>query len=83
MTKQTDQSPIRVYGRPGCPDTQLALRVLDDMGRTYEWIDLDQDSGRWDEALAANGNVRKVPTVVFHGGSVLVEPDERTLRSVR
>ncbi|MER5389994.1 glutaredoxin domain-containing protein [Saccharopolyspora sp. NPDC002686] len=83
MTTQTYQSPIRVYGRSDCPDTQLALRVLDDMKRAYEWIDLDQDPGRWAEALAANGNVRKVPTVVLPGGSVFIEPDEETLRSVR
>ncbi|MGW1679615.1 glutaredoxin domain-containing protein [Saccharopolyspora sp. NPDC002376] len=83
MKTQTDQSPIRVYGRSDCPDVQLALRVLDDMRLTYEWIDLDQDPGRWDEALAANGNIRKVPTVIFPGGNVLVEPDEETLRSIR
>lgn len=65
---------ITVYGTISCADTVATRELLEDGGHDYDWVDLEADPSRWAEALAANGNVSKVPTVVIGADVVLVEP---------
>ena len=65
---------IKVYGTYWCGDTRRALKVLDERGIDYDWVDIDKDSD--DEALVkqTNHGNRSVPTIFFPDGSILVEP---------
>jgi mycoredoxin len=70
---------ITVYSTTWCPDCRRAVRVLDQNGAQYRYVDIERDS----EAAALveqlnNGN-RSVPTIVFPDGSRLVEPSNAEL----
>jgi len=73
--------PVRVYGREGCVDTDLARRVLSEQGVEYEWFDVEVSPEMHDEAKSLNGGSSRVPTVVLSSGVVLVEPGESELLS--
>lgn len=65
---------VEVYGKVGCPDTQLVRDLLDRMSVTYRWLDVESEPGSWDVARRLNGGRDNVPTVHVVGGEVLVEP---------
>jgi len=72
---------ITVYGKTTCADTIATRETLEQLGQSYTWVDLEAEPARWDEALAANGGVQRVPTVMFgDGGAALVEPTAAELR---
>jgi len=77
----TNLATVLVYGRPDCPDTQLARRVLSEHGVNYQWYDTGLSSRRREEAISVNGGSTKVPTVVLPNGLVMVEPRESELLS--
>ncbi len=68
-----------VYGTTWCGDCHRSRRFLDQNRVPYHWIDVDEHP----EAAALirwlNGGRRKVPTIVFPDGSVLIEPSNAEL----
>jgi glutaredoxin-like protein len=74
-------SRILVYGTTWCGDCVLAKRVLDEVGASYDWIDIDSHPDAVDIVVAINGGRRTVPTIVLPDGQVLVEPNRRELHA--
>src|SRR5260370_26481298 len=70
---------IKVYGAPWCPDCKRSKKFLAEHRIPYEWIDIDDDAEglRFVEKLQKGG--RTIPTVLFPGGSFLLEPSDEEL----
>jgi len=73
-------SGIVLYGTSWCGDCRRARRVLAEKNTPYQDIDIEADpqAARFVEELNQGG--RSVPSIVFPDGSLLVEPDDDTLR---
>jgi thioredoxin reductase (NADPH) len=73
------QNGIVVYGTVWCPDCKRSKQFFADHRITYINIDIEQDS----EAIAyvekVNNGMRRVPTIVFPDGSIMVEPSNAEL----
>lgn len=70
---------IMVYGAPWCPDCRRAKQFFGEHRIPYEWIDITDN----DEAIAYiekvnNGN-RRIPTIIFPDGDILIEPSTAEL----
>jgi thioredoxin reductase (NADPH) len=70
---------ITVYGAPWCPDCKRAKRFLAEQRVPYDFVDIDQDESglRHVEELQKGG--RSIPTIVFDGTEVLIEPTNEEL----
>ncbi len=68
------ESQIIVYGTTWCPDCTRAKRYFDQRGIPYQWIDVDRDAAAREYIIKLNGGMRRVPTILFPDGSILVEP---------
>ena len=64
-----------------CGDCRRSKRVFSDMQVPYVWFDLDQNSGAVEFVKSVNQGMRRVPTIVFPDGSMLVEPRDDILRA--
>ncbi len=70
---------IVVYGTAWCGDCRRAKKLLERRGIEYAWVDVEEQKGARDEMLRLNGGDRRVPTLLFPDGSVLVEPGNAEL----
>lgn len=70
---------IVVYGTAWCGDCRRVKKLLERRGIEYAWVDVEERKGARDEMLRLNGGDRRVPTLVFPDGSVLVEPGSAEL----
>lgn len=70
---------ILVYGASWCPDCRRAKQFFGEHRIDYEWIDITDNA----EAIATveriNHGMRRIPTIIFPGGDVLVEPSNDEL----
>jgi mycoredoxin len=73
------ENGIVVYGTAWCGDCRRAKKLLERRGIDYVWIDVEEQKGASDEMLRLNGGDRRVPTLLFPDGSVLVEPSNAEL----
>lgn len=69
-----DENGVVVYGTAWCGDCRRAKKLLERRGVGYVFVDLERRKGARDEMLRLNGGDRRVPTLLFPDGSVLVEP---------
>ena len=74
MTKQ-----ICVYGTNWCPDTMRSKSCLKRLGKSFAWFDIEQDKEACAFVEQVNKGNRRVPTIVFPDGSILVEPTDAEL----
>ena len=65
---------IVMYGTSWCGDCARARHFFDEYGVAYVEIDVDEDGDAAVLVKQMNGGDRRVPTIVFPDGSVLVEP---------
>lgn len=72
---------IVVYGTRWCPDCVRAKLILKQHRARYKWIDIAQDPQAAAYVQKVNGGMRRVPTIVFADGSLLVEPSNAELAS--
>ncbi len=70
---------IVIYGTSWCPDTARARRCFARNGIEYTWCDIEVDSKGRAFVELKNGGKRRVPTIVFPDGSVLIEPGDADL----
>ena len=70
---------IKVYGTSWCRDCIRAKTFLDENKVDYDWTDVDKETRFIEYILEINDGERRVPTIVFPDGSVLVEPSNREL----
>lgn len=68
-----------MYGTTWCGDCARAKRFLDQRGIAYTWIDIEQDEAARAYVEQVNKGLRRVPTIIFPDGSVLVEPSNAQL----
>ena len=68
------ENGIVVYGTAWCGDCRRTKKLLERRGIDYVWIDVEEQKSASDEMLRLNGGDRRVPTLLFPDGSVLVEP---------
>jgi glutaredoxin len=68
-----------VYGTSWCPDVARSRAPLDRKAIPYVYIDVEEDAVANEYCAALNGGVRKVPTLIFGSGLVLIEPSDEVL----
>ncbi len=73
------ENGIVVYGAAWCGDSRRAKKQLERRGIEYAWVDVEERKDAGDEMLRLNGGDRRVPTLLFPDGSVLVEPSNAEL----
>ena len=73
------EDAIVVYGTAWCGDCRRAKKLLERRGIDYAWVDGEEQKGAKEEMLRLNGGDRRVPTLLFPDGSVLVEPSNAEL----
>ena len=65
---------ILVYGMAWCGDCRRVKKLLEGRRVEYAWVHVEERKGARDEMLRLNGGDRRVPTLLFPDGSVMVEP---------
>jgi mycoredoxin len=70
---------IKMYGTTWCPDCVRAKQFLTKKGIQFDWIDIEKDDTSRAYVEEVNGGLRRVPTIVFLDGSVMVEPSNAEL----
>ena len=69
----------KIYGTTWCPDTARARQCLTKHGVSFIWCDIEQDKQGCGFVERVNGGRRRVPTIVFPDGTILVEPSNSEL----
>lgn len=77
----SSQQPIVMYGTTWCPDCRRALRVLQQHGAAFLYVNIEEDATAADYVVQVNNGYRSVPTIVFPDGSILVEPSSAELQA--
>lgn len=78
MTDLNHPQTLTMYGAAWCSDCRRSKRLLDKRGVAYEYVDLDADPTKADDAKAISGRT-SIPVVVFPDGEHFVEPTDREL----
>jgi mycoredoxin len=72
---------IIIYGTSWFPDTDLARQCLNRNGISFIWCDIEKDQQGRIFVEKVNSGKRRVPTIVFPDGSILIEPSETELEN--
>lgn len=70
---------IMFYGVTWCGDCRRAMRLLKENAIPFRYINIDQDEDAEQFVIKTNHGMRSVPTIVFPGGTILVEPSNNQL----
>jgi thioredoxin reductase (NADPH) len=72
---------IKFYGTPWCSDCKRTKVFLGEQRIPYEnaWVNIDEDEDGALKVEALNDGKRKVPTIIFDDGSMLIEPSNAQL----
>ena len=68
------ETAVVMYGTSWCGDCRRTKKVLEKRGVDYVWVDVEKEKGAREEMLRLNGGDRRVPTILFPDGGVLVDP---------
>ncbi len=68
------ENAVVMYGTSWCGDCRRTKKVLEKRGVDYVWVDVEKKKGAREEMLRLNGGDRRVPTILFPDGGVLVDP---------
>ena len=68
------ENAVVMYGTSWCGDCRRTKKVLEKRGVDYVWVDVEKEKGAREEMLRLNGGDRRVPTILFPDGGVLVDP---------
>ncbi|HYO64367.1 MAG TPA: glutaredoxin domain-containing protein [Pyrinomonadaceae bacterium] len=71
---------VKVYGADWCGDTRRTREVLDGLGVTYDYVDVEQDAEASAWVKQQNGGKERKPTLDL-SGQILSVPTERELVS--
>ena len=75
----SDIPEITLYGTTWCGGTRRVRALMDRYHIPYRWIDIDLDEDAAKLVEKANRGFRRVPTIIWPDGSLLVEPSEEEL----
>lgn len=70
---------ITVYGAFWCPDCHRSKTFLGEHQIPYAWVDIEEDEEGERFVIEANRGKRRIPTITFGDGSVLVTPSNAEL----
>ena len=76
-----EETKVKVYGAPWCPDCRRSKQFLGEQRVPYDWIDVDKNPGGLEYVKQVNDGKQIIPTIVFEDGSLLVEPTNAELAS--
>jgi mycoredoxin len=68
------ETAVLIYGTSWCGGCRRTKKVLEERGADYAWVDVEKRKGAREEMLRLNGGDRRVPTILFPDGRVLVDP---------
>jgi mycoredoxin len=74
---------IILYGTSWCPDTERARQCLTRNNTQFAWCDIEQDKEGCAFVEKVNNGKRRVPTIVFAYGTILVEPSNVELKKLK
>lgn len=80
-TSDATRHEIVMYATAWCGDCRRAKRVFAALNVPYRYVDIEEDEDAADLVVRINHGARSVPTIVFHDGSVLVEPSNAVLEA--
>ena len=80
MKNNMDNNKIIMYGTTWCGDSRRAKRFFEDNKIEFEFINIDKDPSAEIRVKEINKGYKSVPTIIFPDGSILVEPDNQTLK---
>ncbi|MCL4267747.1 MAG: FAD-dependent oxidoreductase [Anaerolineae bacterium] len=75
----SDNDSIVVYGTNWCPDCKRAKRFLGEQRIPYIHVDIEQNREAMAYVEKVNNGMRRIPTIVFPDGHILVEPSNAAL----
>ena len=78
MSKQT----ILLYGTEWCGDCFRSRQYLKKHAIEFTFINIDHDKQGEQFVLKTNHGIRRVPTIVFEDGTILVEPSNHELAMI-
>lgn len=70
---------ITIYGANWCPDCKRSKDYMDSHKIQYDYIDIETTPEAVSKVEQINNGLRRIPTIVFDDGSVLVEPSNKEL----
>lgn len=76
---ESSRDEIIVYGTNWCPDCKRSKQFLGDQRIQYDWVDIEHDPEAMLYVEQVNDGMRRIPTIQFPDGSVLVEPSNAEL----
>lgn len=71
---------IEVFGADWCADCRRSKALLDRLGVSYAYLDVDKDDGLRDRAIEIADGATSIPVIVFPDGVRLIEPSDPELR---
>lgn len=77
-------TPLTLYGRPDCDDTERVRLWLQEHGTAFREVNIDADEAANQFVLFINGGFRSTPTLIFGAGRrrlVLTEPTDEELEA--
>jgi mycoredoxin len=70
---------LTVYGASWCPDVKRSRALLDREGVEYSYVDVEADAAAERRVRELQDGARRIPTLVWDDGTVLVEPSDAEL----
>jgi len=68
-----------MYGASWCPDCKRSKDYFDKNNISYNYIDIDTETGAADKVAELNNGLKRIPTIIFSDGQILVEPSNQEL----
>jgi len=78
-TPQTDAS-LTMFGAEWCRDCRRSKKLLDTLGVSYDYVDLESVADGADRARTISGRTQ-IPVLVFADDTHLVEPSDDAVRA--
>lgn len=76
---QSNNAQIVMYTTDWCSDCWRAKQVMKSMKVNFQEVDISADEAAAAKVIELNRGNRSVPTILFPDGTVLTEPNTRTL----
>lgn len=70
---------IDLYGADWCSDCRRSKALLDRLGVSYAYLEVDKDDALRERAIEI-AEAQSIPVIVFPDGTHLVEPSDSELR---
>lgn len=70
---------ITMYGASWCPDCKRSKDFLESHNIEYSYVDIETSDEAVKKVESLNNGLRRIPTIVFDDGAVLVEPSNKQL----